>query len=222
MTGRSRRVVASLTAAAAVTGVLATSAGAATVLVGSPITGPGFGGFAGSNGSTVTLANVALGEPGAHATSPVNGTIVQWRVVSSGTGQYALRVLRPASGGAYTGAGISPQAVTPGDHAFAANLPIQAGDLIGIDLPDNFQGIEATDGGTGGHWADWLPAIQEGSTAAPHDINSIDGQELSFNATVQYTDTPASSAGKKKCKKKKKHKRSAESAKKKCKKKKKH
>jgi hypothetical protein len=217
--------------AAAACCLWATSAGAATVTVGSPITRGLDGGYVGNNGSTVTVANTALSEPGAHVTSPVSGTIVSWRAITTGTGEYALRVLRPGSGGEYTGAGRSPENVSiAGDHTFSANLAIQAGDLIGLDLPDN-QGMSgAAFYVPAGTWSFWVPALPEGSADPPFD--SFTHAELAFNATVQYTETPgggsttatpAPAAAKSKCKKKKKHKRSAESAKKKgCKKKKKH
>jgi hypothetical protein len=219
--------------AAAACCVWAASAGAATVTVGSPITRGLDGGYAGDNGSTVTVANTALSEPGAHVTSPVSGTIVSWRAITTGTGEYALRVLRPGSGGEYTGAGRSPENVSSaGDHTFSANLAIQPGDLIGLDLPNN-QGMSgAAFYVPAGVWSFWVPALPEDSTDPPFD--SFTHAELAFNATVQYTEipgggstaptpTPTPATAKSKCKKTKKHKRSAESAKKKgCKKKKKH
>ena len=220
MPGRSRtRIVASLIAVACGAGALSGSAQAATVTVGSPIAGLG-GGFIGNNGSTETVANFSLGEPGAHVTSPVAGTIVSWRVVTLGTGDYALRILRPVGGGNYMGAGRSAQTIsTAGDHTFSASLPIQQGDLVGLDLPDN-NGV-AGSLVTGSSWSGFIPALPEGASAAPNPVTTETDSELAFNAVVQYPDTPTTPA-KKKCKKKKKHKRSAESAKKKkCKKKKK-
>jgi hypothetical protein len=219
--GRSRtRIVALLIAVGATSVFLSTSAHAATVTVGSPITGLG-GGFIGNNGSTETVANFALGEAGAHVTSPVAGTIVSWRAVTLGTGDYAIRVLRPVGGGNYTGAGRSAQSVsTAGDHTFSASLPIQQGDLIGLDLPDN-NGVSGSLV-NGSSWAGFIPAVPEGASAAPNPITTETNAELAFNAIVQYPDTSTTPpAGKKKCKKKKKHKRSAGvSKRKKCKKKK--
>jgi hypothetical protein len=220
-----RQVFASLIAIAAALCTWAASAQAETVTVGSPtLSTYGGGGVQGNNGSIETLANLILAEPGAHVTSPVTGTITQWRAVI-GTGHYALRVLRPAGGDEYTGAGTSPQDVaTPGTYTFPANLPIQAGDLIGIDVPD------VNDGGgiqaallSGASYGNWLDTIPDGSTAAPNPIVSNTGFELAFNADVQTPNAATTPTSAKKCKKKKKHKRSAESTKKKrCKKKKKH
>ena len=84
MTGRSRkRVAASLIAVAAAVCAWSASAQAATVTVGSPMT-VGFPSSFTTNGSRTTLVNVALGESGAHVASPVNGTIVQWRLSATG------------------------------------------------------------------------------------------------------------------------------------------
>jgi hypothetical protein len=215
-----RRVFASLIAVAAALSAWSASAQAATVTVGDPMTLPLDGGFVGNNGATITAANTTIQEPGAHVTSPVNGTIVQWRALPTGTGEYALRVLRPNGAGRYTGAGKAAQNIsTPGDYTFSANLPIQAGDLIGLDMP-NQGGVQGSGASVPqGVVSFWIPALPEGSTLAP--LDTFSSAEFAFNAVVQYPDPPATTP-KAKCKKKKKHKRSAESAKKKkCKKKKK-
>jgi hypothetical protein len=217
-----RRVLASLIAVAAALFMSVSAAEAATVTVGSPMTAFPCCGTTGNNGSSITVANVALPEPGANVTSPVSGTITSWRAITAGVGPYAIRVLRPAGGGAYTGAGTSVGNVdTAGDHTFAASLPIQAGDLLALDLP-NQQGM-AGGNPDGAKWTAWIfdpvhgiGALPDGSTAAPNPVFDETNAELLFNAVVQTPDpVPA-----KKCKKKK-HKRSASSAKKKCKKKKK-
>ena len=137
-----------------------------------------------------------------------------------------MRVLRPASAGAYTGAGTSVGHVdAAGDHTFTANLPIQTGDLIGLDLPDN-QGVSGAfrQRASWVFWAIYWPADPAESCSMGQTrqalVHANTGSEVAFNATVEYTDSATTAA--KKCKKKKKHKRSAESAKKKCKKKKKH
>jgi hypothetical protein len=180
------------------------------------------GGYVGNNGATVTVANTTIQESGAHVTAPVSGTITQWRVQPTGTGEYALRILRPDSGGTFAGAGrIAQNILAPGDYTFSANVPIQVGDLVGLDLPNN-QGVAGSGASVPqGVVSFWIPALPEGSSLAP--LDTFSSAEFAFNATVQYPD-PASptTPTKSKCKKKKKHKRSAESAKKKCKKKKKH
>ena len=214
----------SIAIAATVASMFASAAGAATVTVGSPMKG-GFPNSSTFSGAVYTIANVALGEPGAHVTSPVNGTIVTWRVSTIGTGQYAIRVLRP-SGGHYIGAGTSSHLVsTAGMNTFTANLPIQTGDLVGLDIPDTMgtNGVNGHFMATGSTWASFSPGyIPDGSPSGFED--DFTSQEMLFNADVQYEDatqppaspTPASpGSSAKKCKKAKKHKRSAESAKKK-------
>ena len=102
---------------------------------------------------------------------------------------------------------------SPGVHTFAANLPIQSGDLIGLDISDG--AAVAAENANGSTYLRWVPALLDGSTKAS---DSNFGGEVLVSADVQYPE-PAAPATKKKCKKKKKH-RAAE-AKKKCKKKKK-
>jgi hypothetical protein len=221
MSGRrkpSGRVWASLIAiTAAVFAGSAPSANGSTVTVGSPLTS--FDSSFSNNGATATLANTSLNEPGAHVTSPVNGTIVSWRVTTLDPGTFALRVLRPDGSGQYTGAGSSPQLISEtGPHTFTASLPIQVGDLVGVDIPDSHgaAAIAIANSGPGSNWGFRAPAIPDGSTL-PFNGDFSDS-EVAISADVQTPDptTPA----KKKCKKKK-HKRSASVAKKKCKKKKK-
>ena len=219
MPGRTRRrVVASLIAVTAAVSLWAASAaGAATVTVGSPLAS--FDSSYSNNGATTTLTNTSLNEPGAHATSPVNGTIVSWRVTTLETGTFALRVLRPTGMGEYTGAGTSAQLISaPGPQTFTASLPIQAGDLVGVDIPDTHgsPAIAIANSGPGSNWSTRAPALPDGSTL-PFNGDFSDS-EVAISADVQYPD-PATPAKKKKCKKK--HKRSASVAKKKCKKKKK-
>jgi len=214
----------------------APAAGAATITVGSPFPAASPLGTMGHTSAATTVANVALGEAGANATSPVTGTIVLWRVKTLGTGQYALRVLRPGDAGRYTVQGSSPQTViVAGDQTFPASVPIQAGDLIGVDIPSNqsmtpgvggLAGVQAA----GSEWGQQTPAILAGSPSGVFDANP--GSEMLFNAVISYQDAteppPAAPARSgRRCRKKghgkkrhgKKHRRSASTAKKRCKKK---
>ena len=226
MTGRARRRVCgySIAVVVAIAALCAPAAGAATVTIGSPMNA-GIPTSETSNGGTATLANLALGEPGAKVTSPVAGTIVRWRVTTTGTGQYSLRVLRPAGSGQYIAVGTDAQTVSSaGAQTFSSGLPIQAGDLLGVDIPTNGVDGIASVQASGSDWAFWSPSV--GPTAATPANQTHDGFELYINADVEYTPasdgppfSPRSSA--KKCKKKKKHKRSASAAKSKCKKRKK-
>jgi hypothetical protein len=208
-----RRVFVALIAAVTVSLASASVASAAVVTVGTTST---FFPSSFQNNGDMTLANVALTEGGDRATSPVNGTIVQWRVTTGGTGQYVLRVVRPAGGGLYAGVGSSPATVTnAGANSFPANLPIQAGDLIGVDVP-TMQGI-AVGLVAGSSYVGWGTPLTGTPTAPSFDFGDSD---IALAADVQYPDPVSAPSTSKKCKKKKKHKRSASAAKK-CKKKKK-
>ena len=113
--GVSRRasqcLVAGLVAGGAAWALIGASSAQATVTVGSPLTAS----FTGVFGGTATEINFALGEPGSQVTSPVNGTIVSYRVrvFSSSTGRFAIRAIRPAPGGEFTGAGTSTPVTPP-------------------------------------------------------------------------------------------------------------
>jgi hypothetical protein len=139
-------------------------------------------------------------------------------------GPFRLRVLRPDGTGEFAGAGTSapfnpaPLMQKGGLQTFDTSLPIEQGDLIGLDVTTGTQVPVA--GVTGSHVINWFPALPDGSASPPpYGFNDV---ELGFNADVLSPSIPAGpTKPKKKCKKHKKHKRSAASAKKqKCKKKK--
>jgi hypothetical protein len=112
--------------------LVATGAQASTVTVGSVLPP---GAEPAEFGSVQTFFNTALPEKGANLTSPVSGAIVRWRMQNPVGGPFFLRVLRPNGSGGYMAAGTS-NPVTPsgtGLQTFTANLPVQAGDLIGVD-----------------------------------------------------------------------------------------
>src|SRR5947209_2827323 len=71
----------------------AASAEASTVTVGSPLT-TGLGETNLGSSGTITAANVALAEPGAHVVSPVSGVVVRWRITGGVGGPFRIRVLR--------------------------------------------------------------------------------------------------------------------------------
>jgi hypothetical protein len=195
----SQRLISILVLAATASACSASAAGAVTVKIGSPLSA--FNSQYGASGTNTTAANVSLAQYGAYTSSPVNGTITQWHVTTITPGEFALRVLRPAAGGEYTGAGSAPQTVTgTGAHTFPANLPIQSGDLIGLDIPDG--GAVAAENGNGSTYLRWVPALAEGSTGP---VDSDFGGEILLSADVQYPDPAPGTPPKKKCKKKKRH-----------------
>lgn len=173
----------------------AASARAEIVTVGSPLTVP-FTGYVVSGTGTLTLANTALSEPGANVFSPVTGVIVRWRVSGAFIGgPFKLRVLRPAGGGTYKGAGTSAGQTPSGTatQVFPTNLPIQAGDLIGLDDTNQSDQFGAA-GVPGSTFSYWSPALADPDKTAP--MGSTTNFEVGFNADVAAKPSSSFSFGK--------------------------
>ena len=97
---------------------------AVPVTIGSPLTAS----FSSAGaGAASTVANPGLAEAGAVVSSPVNGTVVRWRIADASGGPFYLRILTPVNGNTYTGAGTSeprlPQDMST--QTFTTNLPIR-------------------------------------------------------------------------------------------------
>jgi len=165
----------------------ACSAQAATITVGSPMTIPIpeksrviF------KSGLVTIANLALAAPGARATSPVSGTVVRWRMAANYLGgPYALRVLRLDSSGTFYwyGAISAPVWPTSGPQTITTNLPIQAGDLIALEVPatNGIPFLKIPGSRSGGYWV--VPPMSEKDFWAPQFED--EEWEYGFNADVQ-------------------------------------
>jgi hypothetical protein len=177
-----RRLVLSLLAISTSALALAGTAQAATVTVGSPLTAA-FESVDCTDTNTCTALMAGFPEPGALATSPVEGLVVRWRILQGSPGElYKLRVLTPTGGNAYTTTGTSAPAspVGVGIETFATALPIKAGQTVGIDIdPGAKIGFDKENGGAVLAWA---PAIPEGPMPVPP--KPVNG-ELAFNADVQ-------------------------------------
>jgi hypothetical protein len=139
-------------------------------------------------GQVETFFNTALPEKGANLTSPVDGAIVRWRLQDASGGPFYLRILRPNGSGGYMAAGTS-NAVTPsgpGLQTFTANLPIKAGDLIGVD-PTNATDKVGVVEAAGASYGFIFPPPFDGATVAPS--GAVNGKEIEFSAEVQPTPT---------------------------------
>lgn len=138
-------------------------------------------------GQVKTMFNTALPERGANLTSPVSGAIVRWRIQGAKGGPFYLRVLHPNGGGAYSSAGTSGGATPSGIglQVFTANLPIKAGDQIGIDPtnPTDEIGIAPVPNSSFGFI---FPPPPDGATVAP---NGTGTGEIELSAEVQPTPT---------------------------------
>lgn len=162
----------------------AVTAQAAPITVGSPLAGTF---TAATYGGVGTVANTALPEAGAHVTSPVSGAIVAWHLVDASGGPFKIRVLRPAAGG-YLGAGTGAPVFGAGAgvQTISAALPIQAGDVVGLDNGSETDkiGVVVVPGAAFGIW---VPPLADGSTQPPTETTS--GGEVGFNAVIQPAPT---------------------------------
>jgi hypothetical protein len=68
--------------------------------------------------------------------APFDGVIVRWRAKTGGAATLALRTLRPAGTGSYSGVASSDSqsVTTAGTPTFASRIPVKAGDIIGLDV----------------------------------------------------------------------------------------
>src|SRR5689334_13250404 len=92
----------------------------ASVTIGSPLTSAAQ--VASCGPSTFTNTAVGIGTLAA----PYDGVIVRWRMklqAAGGSFTYKLRVIRPAGGSNYTGAGTGPAQTAPSAGVNVLNLP---------------------------------------------------------------------------------------------------
>ncbi len=114
--------------------------------------------------------------PAPEYVSPIEGTIVTWRIASgSGNSPVRLRVLRPAGGGKFTGVGTSALGTTDGAplDTFTTSLPIKAGDVIGLD--NETGALIFTTGVPGAFPKVFVPALVDGAPGAEPQVSMGDG-----------------------------------------------
>lgn len=177
---RTRRLAIVVTCVASAMALMAASAQAAVISVGSVLPKE----FTPTEFTRVqTLFNTGLPQAGANLVSPVDGAVVRWRIQGASGGPFYLRVLHPNGKGAYEAAGTSLPA-TPTDEGlqtFSTNLKIKAGDVVGID-PTNATdkiGIAETSGAS---YASIFPTPFDGSVVAPSETFS--GKEVELSAEI--------------------------------------
>ena len=170
--------------------VVAPSPAVATVTIGSNLSGdPSVPSSCSPPCTMVQAAFPAGNQAPAGPASPVNGTIVAWRIrVGPDSGPLALRVIKRLSGGLSTGAGTSAT-VTPPTNAtstFSTNLPIAIGEPIGIDCcgapfsPDIVANL------TGGTRESWLPPLPDGDPGQAPTFTS-QFYSIQMNADIEPT-----------------------------------
>jgi hypothetical protein len=122
--------------------------------------------------------------------SPVNGTVVRWRIrVGDATGVTNLRIIRPLGDGFFTGAGTSAP-VTPLINAttsYQAQLPIRIGDYIGIDCCNS--GVLDSEFFVTGPAirSEWQPSLADGGPGRPPNRTKL--FEVALNADITSTFT---------------------------------
>jgi hypothetical protein len=171
--------------------LLLPSSAAATVTIGSNLEHTTFASTSCFPNCTTVLGDLA---PDAQASggvvSPVNGTVTTWRLgVGNKSGPTAFRVVRRLADGTFTGGGTSAS-VTPTletDNVFSTNLPIQRGDLIGLDCCA-VPGVTYFSGDHTGQRIFFEPGFL-GDGAAGAMPSGTDTFEMLLNADIEPTAT---------------------------------
>jgi hypothetical protein len=139
-------------------------------------------------GTARTFVNTALPVGAPPVTSPIAGTIVRWRIKTAGggVGTITLRVIASPVPNAFTGAGTGHTETTPTSATtttFSTELPIQAGDYIGVDVSSG-GGLPAfATAQPGANVAEFAPPPSDGgSLQTPSSTDS--NIELLLNADV--------------------------------------
>jgi IPT/TIG domain/PASTA domain len=172
-----------LLATLCVLSAFAASAQASTVTVGSLVTSGSTSSPAPPDGATII--DTGLAGPAANVLSPISGVIVRWRLTGFGGGPFYLQVLTPDGGTTYTGV-ASSAGETPASTAtqtFATDLPIQAGQTIGVASGSANGDAYGTVAAPPASFTDFNPPLPNGSTMTA--AGSAAGLEFTFNAEVQ-------------------------------------
>jgi hypothetical protein len=137
-----------------------------------------------SNCTYLPFSNV--GTPGLRV--PFNGTVTAFSISSgSAGGTVRLRVLRPAGNGQYTAVASSAvETLALHGNTFTTSLPVDAGDLIGLDNNSSALIFDGT--GTTPLTAYFEPGLADGQSAVPNQTAS--GTRLLLSATVQAAPSP--------------------------------
>ena len=169
-------------------GAAAPATRAATITIGSDLTGT-VSADNGCEGQSCTRLLVSVN--GVGQSSPVDGVVVRWRAV--GQGIVRLRLARPDTGATWRAGPASEfVAFPPGSERgeWATRLPIAAGDFLGVDAgvrsgvfvaarcncPDpRFPGTATT--------AFWLPLLEDGQVRQPFATTT--GLEALVNVDVE-------------------------------------
>jgi PASTA domain len=154
----------------------ASAAQAATVTLGSPLTNalPSR-----PIAISATVRQTAL--PGATLVAPFNGQITSWKVINA-SGGWTLQVLHPSGGGFVSTGSTHSGTLGPGIVTLTANLPIRAGDGIGLASDSAGSTLGNSDATPGAAFGAFVPPLTDNT--APRSSSTGDTRELGFNATI--------------------------------------
>jgi hypothetical protein len=133
-------------------------------------------------GASARCTVVRTGPAGTVA-APSSGVIVTWRVKSATGGSFRLRVLRTEPGPGYSALSSSAdETVEQGINVFAARLPVQTGDRIGIDGA----GVPAAFGGAGTTAiVGYDPPGDTFADGETHSVGATGNADLLLNADIE-------------------------------------
>ncbi len=156
----------------------ATPAGAAIVRVGPKLEDETIAGHyecTAKEGCTLSQSTPSI-------TSPVDGTIVGWRVKGA-NGVVTLRVLDGNQSTASNAVGVASHP-NGGDHfELGIPIPVAAGDRIGLDIPTTKNTVAGFATSSGSKISYWNPALGSAETRAPKE--KLEDVELLLSAEVQ-------------------------------------
>jgi hypothetical protein len=137
-----------------------------------------------SGGTSCTYVQTSGGAP--VAVSPVAGQVVRWRLKAGSLGgEVKLRVLRPAGAGFTAVASSAAFTVTSDLNTFTTNLPIAAGDVVGLDNASSGLYFTNSPAVPLPLVKYFQPALPDGMTADPN--NQRVNLELLMNADITPT-----------------------------------
>jgi hypothetical protein len=157
-----------------------------TVTIGSNLNRIPTASFAGTNTLLNSEMPASYQAPGG-LTSPVNGTVTLWRLLSASSGTAAFQVVHPLGGNLFTGGGTTLTAVVPGNtvSTYPLSMPIKLGDFIAV-VADSGLKIDALTAGA--HFLQWQPPLQDGGPGSMPVVEGP-GNEITANAEIAPTNT---------------------------------
>jgi hypothetical protein len=181
---RSTKLTAAAIAAACIASLFAANAASAGVVtIGSPLNGsfswPGV-----VTGPT-TYANARLADPAAPLVSPVDGTVIRWRL-SEGFlgGPFKLEVIRPGGDGDWGVGGPLSAPVSGSGPSFPTDLPIKKGEGIALNAGANsYLGIRLSPATKEAGFVEFDPQLNPANNSGRFS-GYMYHQEIGFNADV--------------------------------------